>query len=233
MTTKNILITGSTRGLGLAMAEHLLSQGHRVFGCARSSASINHEHYHHFEVDVTDEASVSALFMQIRKVTKTLDALINNAGIANMNAFALTPAKTARNIFDVNVQGTFLFCQKALAFLKKAAHPRIINFSTVAVPLNLEGEALYAASKSAVETLTRVVAKEYGSYGITCNAIGPSPIDTALIKNVPEHKIQALIDRQAVKRKATSADVINLVDFYLQPSSDLISGQVIYLGGIF
>jgi 3-oxoacyl-[acyl-carrier protein] reductase len=233
MTRRDILITGSSRGLGQAMAEHLLDQGHRVFGCARGQASINHPQYYHFEADVTDEASVGELFMALRKITKSLDALINNAGIASMNAFALTPAKTAKAIFDVNVHGTFLFCQKALVFLKKTEHPRIVNFSTVAVPLDLQGEALYAASKSAVESLTRILAKEYGAYGITCNAIGPSPIDTALIKNVPEQKIQALLDRQAVKQKANASDVINLLDFFLQSSSDLISGQVIYLGGIF
>lgn len=233
MVAKNILITGSSKGLGRAMAEHLLARGHRVFGCARGQSAIEHERYYHFEVDITDEATVSAFFLELRQITKSLDALINNAGIASMNAFALTPAKTAKAIFDVNVHGTFLFCQKALGFLKKCPHPRIINFTTVAVPLDLEGEAIYAASKSAVETLTKVVAKEYGNYGITCNAIGPSPIDTALIKNVPAEKIQSLLNRQAVKQQATSADVTNLLDFFLQDSSDQISGQIVYLGGIF
>lgn len=233
MTPKDILITGTSRGLGQAMAEHLLAQGHRVFGCARGQTAIDHPNYHHFEADVTDEATVSALFLDLRKITKTLDALINNAGIASMNAFALTPNKTAQRIFDVNVQGTFLFCQKALGMLKKTRHPRIVNFSTVEVPLNLAGEAVYAASKSAVETLTRILAKEYGAYGITCNAIGPSPVDTALIHNVPEAKLDALHALQAVQKKAAPSDVTHVLDFFLSPHSDLISGQVIYLGGIF
>jgi NAD(P)-dependent dehydrogenase (short-subunit alcohol dehydrogenase family) len=70
--------------------------------------------------------------------------------------------------------------------------------STVAVPLNLEGESIYAASKSAVESLTKIVAKEFGYFGITCNAIGPSPIDTSLIRGVPKEKIAELVKQQAV-----------------------------------
>ncbi|WP_198265741.1 SDR family NAD(P)-dependent oxidoreductase [sulfur-oxidizing endosymbiont of Gigantopelta aegis] len=163
---------------------------------------------------------------------KLLDVLINNAGVASMNAFALTPIESYQKIFDINVQGTFLFCQKAFGLLKRAANPRIINMSTVAVPLQLEGEATYAASKSAVETLTRIIAKEYGSFGITCNTIGPSPIDTALIKGVAKEKIVELIKRQAVQKMATPDDIINLADFYLRPESKMISSQVIYLGGV-
>ncbi|MEJ2681994.1 MAG: SDR family NAD(P)-dependent oxidoreductase [Gammaproteobacteria bacterium] len=231
--TRTALITGCSRGLGLAMTEHLLAQGYRVFGCARGESPTEHERYTHFRVDVTDEHAVTQLFRQLRTETKTLTALINNAGIASMNAFALTPSETARRILNVNVEGTMLFCQKALGLLKRAKHPRIVNFTTVAVPLNLAGEAVYAASKSAVETLTRILAKEYGSFSITCNAIGPSPIDTALIRNVPSAKIEALLQQQAVQQKATSADVINLLDFYLRPESDMISGQIVYLGGIF
>ena len=95
--------------------------------------------------------------------------------------------------------------------------------TTVAVPLQLEGEAIYAASKSAVETLTRIIAKEYGHFGITCNAIGPSPIETALIKGVAKEKIDRLIKRQAVQKMATADDVINLADFFLRPESKMIS----------
>ena len=233
MTGRNILITGASRGLGKAMTEHFLQQGDNVVGCSRSESEIAHENYRHYQVDVTSAEEVADLFFKLRKVITNLDGLINNAGVASMNAFALTPDSSYQKVFSVNVQGTYLFCQKALGLLKKSKHPRIINMTTVAVPLWLEGESIYAASKSAVETLTRVIAKEYGRFNITCNAIGPSPIDTNLIKNVPKDKIQALLDEQAVSKQATPNDVINIADFFLSPKSDLISGQIIYLGGIF
>ena len=229
---RNILITGASRGLGKALAEHYLALGDSVIGCARSEQSIDHENYTHFQVDIASPEDVADLFLKMRKQFKHLDAVINNAGIASMNAFALTPIKSFQKIFEVNVQGTFLFCQKAFGMLKRSKHPRIINMTTVAVPLQLEGESIYASSKSAVETMTRILAKEYGSFGITCNAIGPSPIDTALIRGVGEDKIAELIKQQAVRKMATPEDVINLADFYLRPESAMISGQVIYLGGI-
>jgi len=232
MTVKNILITGSSRGLGKELAEHFLHQGYNVYGCSRSNGKIEHNNYHHFELDVSSATQVTEFFFILRKKIKHLDAVINNAGIASMNAFALTPPETFKKIFDINVQGTFLFCQKALGLLKRAKNPRIINTTTVAVPLQLEGESIYAASKSAVEMLTQIIAKEYGGFGITCNAIGPSPIETNLIKGVPKDKIAKIIEQQSIKKMATPADVINLVSFFLKPESSMISGQIIYLGGI-
>ena len=229
---RNILITGSSRGLGKALSEHYLQNGDIVYGCARSNAKIEHDNYHHYQLDVSSPVDVENYFFALRKEIKILDAVVNNAGIASMNAFALTPIESFKNIFSINVQGTFLFCQKALGLLKRAPNPRIINMSTVAVPLQIEGESIYAASKSAVETLTKIIAKEYGSFGITCNAIGPSPIDTTLIKGVAKDKIDRLIKQQAVKRMATPDDIINIADFFLRPESKMISGQVIYLGGV-
>lgn len=232
MTVKNILITGSSRGLGKELTNHFLNNGHNVYGCSRSSGEIEHDNYQHFELDVSSTEQVTAFFFSLRKKIKYLDAVINNAGIASMNAFALTPPDTFQNIFAINVQGTFLFCQKALGLLKHSQNPRIINTTTVAVPLQLEGESVYAASKSAVEMLTKIVAKEYGGFGITCNAIGPSPIETNLIQGIPKEKIAKIIEQQAIKKMATTSDVINLVDFFLKPESGMISGQIVYLGGI-
>jgi 3-oxoacyl-[acyl-carrier protein] reductase len=80
--------------------------------------------------------------------------------------------------------------------------------------------------------LTRIVAKEFGPLGVTCNAVGPSPIRTDLIRNVPEEKLNALIAQQAVPTWAQADDVINVVDFFLRPESRMITGQVIYLGGM-
>jgi len=124
MTIGNILISGSSRGLGKELTEHFLEKGFAVYGCSRSACDINHDNYHHAELDIGSADEVVAFFYGLRKKIKHLDAVINNAGIASMNAFALTPVETYQKIFNVNVQGTFLFCQKALTLLKKAAHPR-------------------------------------------------------------------------------------------------------------
>ncbi|MEW6428233.1 MAG: SDR family oxidoreductase [Thermodesulfobacteriota bacterium] len=227
-----ILVTGSSRGLGASLVRHFLDRGDTVIGCARSEASFSQPNYLHHAIDIADDEAVKAMFFSVRKQVPHLDAVINNAGIARMNAFALTPPQSLRDILAVNVLGTFSCSQRAIGLLRKSPAPRIVNFTTVAVPLQLDGEAAYAASKSAVETLTRIMARELAPFNITCNAIGPSPIQTDLIKGVGEEKIARLVARQAIHRMATPEDVINVVDFFLSPGSGMVTGQIVYLGGI-
>lgn len=229
---RRVLITGATRGIGLMLAEHYLAQGDEVIGVGRTPADLSHPNYTHRCVDVASSDEVDELFRELAQRVRTIDVLINNAGIASMNALALTPVETARRVVDTNLLGPFSFTRAAVRLMRGSGTARIVNFTSVAVPLCLEGEAIYAASKSAVETLTRIAARELAPFGITCNAVGPSPIQTGLIAGVPLDKLQALIDAQAIPRWAVYADVVNVVDFFLRPESSMVTGQVIYLGGV-
>lgn len=229
--TRRILITGASRGIGADLVTHFLAEGDHVVGCARGPAAQAHDRYTHVELDVADEAAVRAMFGDMRTRLGGLDVLINNAGAASMNPVALTPFESAKRIIDTNFLGTFLFTHAGIRLLRKSPAGRIVNLTTVAVPLRLDGEAVYAASKSAVETLTRIVAREVASFGITCNAVGPSPIKTGLTRAVGADRLERLIARQAIPRWAESSDVANVVEFFLRPESAMITGQVIYLGG--
>ena len=102
----------------------------------------------------------------------------------------------------------------------------------MAVPLKLQGEAVYAASKAAVLSLTQVLAGEFAEYGVTVNAVGPTPIATDLIAGVDNEKIDALVGRQMIHRMGTMEDVVNVVDFFLREESDFVTGQTLYLGGV-
>jgi 3-oxoacyl-[acyl-carrier protein] reductase len=226
-----ILISGSSSGIGLHLAKHYLEKGWTVAGCARHAAPLTHDRYAHFSTDVAIPAAVEQMFGEIRTRFGALHAIVNNAGVASMNAIALTPAATARQVLDTNVLGTFLLTHAGLRLLRRARHGRIVNVTTIAVPARLAGEAIYAASKSAVETFTRIAAKELGPFGITCNSVGPSPIRTRLTNAVPVSTLQALVDQQAVQRWAEPEDVANVVDFFLSERSSLVTGQVVYLGG--
>jgi 3-oxoacyl-[acyl-carrier protein] reductase len=228
---RRVLITGATRGIGRFLAEHYLAQGDTVIGCGRSAAAIEHPQYSHHAVDVTSEAAVTAMFGAVRSAHDGLDVLINNAGAASMNAFSLTPPATARRIVDINVIAPMLLTHGATRLMRRSAAGRIVNLTTIAVPLRLEGEAVYAASKAAIESFTRVVAKELGPMGITCNAVGPSVIKTRLTEGVPADKLARLIASQAIRRQAEPADVANVIDFFLRPESGMITGQIVYLGG--
>ncbi|MBI5302380.1 MAG: SDR family oxidoreductase [Chloroflexi bacterium] len=227
-----MLITGTRKGIGRFLAEHYRTRGWQVIGCSRQPFDATMENYRHYNLDVADETKVKAMFVDIRKTYGRLDVLVNNAGIAAMNHALLTPLASVHSVLNTNVVGTFLFCREAAKLMQKRRWGRIVNFSTVAVPLNLEGEAIYAASKSAVETLTRILAREFAEYNITVNAVGPTPVQTDLIRAVPPERIDALVQRQAIHRLGEFRDVVNVIDFFIRPESDLVTSQVIYLGGV-
>lgn len=227
-----IIITGTSKGIGRALAEYYLNEGWLVAGCSRSESTISHAKYDHFVLDVSHERSVVSMVSDVFKKHKSIDALINNAGIASMNSFLLTPMEGARAIFETNVFGSFLFCREVGKCMVRQKSGRIVNLSTVASPLRLEGEAMYASSKAAVEKMTEILARELGHAGVTVNAVGPTPVDTDLISRVSEDKIESLIARQAIPRKGTLEDVVHAIDFFVDAKSDFITGQILYLGGV-
>lgn len=227
-----VVITGTSRGIGRKLAENYVERGHRVIGCSRTESRLNHDRYEHHRIDVTKPEDVRSFAFDVGKRYKAVDVLINNAGAAAMNHFLLTDPATAETLMRINYLSAFSCSRSFIRLLRKAEHPRIINFSTVAVPLNLEGELAYSASKAAVESMTKILAKELGPFRITVNAVGPAPTKTNLIAKVPEEKLKKLLEQQAIKRFAEYEDIIQVIDFYMDQRSDFITGQIIYLGGI-
>ena len=230
----NILITGTRSGIGKALATHFLGLGHHVVGCSRRPSSIDHPHYRHHEVDLTDPRGIKSMCRAIRAEHGHLDAVVNNAGTATMNHFMMTPDDVARRIFDVNFFAVLNCCREAVKLLQKSQEksPAILNVSTVAVPWALEGQLVYSASKAAVEQMTRVMGKELGDFGIRVNGIGLPPVETVLTRTVPREKIDALIGRQAIKRMCTVEDIVGPVEFLVSPESGFITGETIFLGGV-
>jgi 3-oxoacyl-[acyl-carrier protein] reductase len=224
-------VTGSRTGIGRYLAEQLVAAGYGVIGCSRQEAGWSLDGYTHICADVTEESQVKNLFAEIWERFGRLDVAVNNAGVASMNHSLLIPGATLNRIMSVNVQGVFLVSRESAILMRRRKFGRIVNLSTVAVPLELEGESVYIASKSAVEALTRIMSKELGAFGITVNAIGPGPIETALIRNVPKAVIESLVSRLSIKRMCRPEDVYHVLKFLIDPLSGYITGQVIYLGG--
>jgi 3-oxoacyl-[acyl-carrier protein] reductase len=226
-----ICITGASRGIGRFLAESFLDRGWVVFGCSRRASDLKHERYRHFEVDVADERLVVGMFTAIRQGQVPLYALINNAGVAAMNHALTTPAATMEQVFRANALGTMLCSREAAKQMMLNQTGRIVNFGSIALALSLEGESAYVAAKGAVVAYTRVLARELGPKKITVNAIAPNPIKTDLIAGVPKDKVDRLVSRQAIPRYGTVQDVLRVIDFFIAPENDLVTGQVIYLGG--
>jgi 3-oxoacyl-[acyl-carrier protein] reductase len=226
-----VLVTGSRKGIGRALVEHFVAKGFLVEGCSREEPDWELEGYHHNLADVLDEAQVRDLMKGIAARHGRLDVLVNNAGIASMNHSLLMPTATVSRILETNVTGVFLVSREAVRVMKPRRYGRIVNMGSVAAQLRIEGEAMYAASKSALLTFTQIFAREVAPFGITCNVVAPTPVETDLIRNVPKEKIDKLVNALAVKRLGTFEDVANAVDFFVSPRSDYITGQVLYLGG--
>ena len=224
------IITGSSRGLGRALAESLLADGWTVHGFARSPQSLVHPHFQAHAVDVGTEASVQAAVATVLAAGR-IDLLINNAGAASMNALLLTPAATAEALMRVNYLGT-LHCLQAVgkAMVRQRAG-LVVNLTTVAVPLSLAGEAAYVASKAAVEALTKVAARELAASGISVSAVGFGPIDTQLTRAVPKAALAKINDAIGRPEGTTLAQA---VDFFMSrlSAADLKSGSVEYFGTV-
>jgi len=226
------LVTGARKGIGRFLSEHLLQQGYRVVGCSRSPCDWHAEGFVHLPADVTDEPQIKALFREITNMGGRLDVLLNNAGAASMNHSLLTPVETVSKLMGTNLLGTWLVSREAAKLMQKRKYGRIVNFSSIAVPMRLAGQAAYVAAKCAVESLSQVMAREVAEYGITVNVVGATPIATDMTRGVPQEKMDRLVEQFPIKRMGTFADVANVVDFFLRPESDAITGQVIYLGGV-
>lgn len=229
---KLMLITGTRKGIGRFLAEYYIEKGYYVIGCSRGESDLIHRNYKHYCLDVSIESQVKNLFSDLRKKFRRLDVLINNAGVASMNHSLLTPISTVRKILDTNVVGNFIFSREAAKIMKTNNFGRIINFATFAIPFKLEGEAIYAASKAAVVTLTEVLSREYAPFNITVNAVAPPAVQTDLIRGVAEEKMKKLLNRQSIPRYGTSKEVCSVIDFFIEPENEMVNGQIIYMGGI-
>jgi 3-oxoacyl-[acyl-carrier protein] reductase len=224
-----VIVTGASRGIGLHCANQLHATGYRVIGISRRFDM--KPAYEARTADVSDHSSLNTALQDLRR-DQSVYALINAAGIAAMNLLLTTPSQTIKRIVETNLLGTIYASQVVSHALVRRGGGRIINFSSIAVAIGLQGESVYVASKAGVEGFTRSFAREMAPHGVTVNAIAPGPIDTDLIANVPSEKLEAITDRQIIPRKASVEDVWQIVRILLSPESAMLSGQVFHVGGV-
>ena len=238
--TKTAIVTGASRGIGSAVAERLAQDGFAVVvnyadseaeatALARKIKAAGGRAIA-VQADVSKPADVVRLFDAAEKEFGGIDVLVNNAGIMPLSSIATTDDAMFDRIVAVNLKGTFNGLREAAKRLR--AGGRIISFSTSVVGTKLETYGIYAATKSAIETLTEILSKELRGRSITVNAIAPGPTGTDLFLN---GKSPELIDRFAkmnpLERLGTPQDIAAAVAFLASPDGSWINGQVLRANG--
>lgn len=230
---RTILITGASRSIGRALAARYANAGHRVFGCARGASDFVHDNYTHIEADITDEAAVRDVFKAVVDAGATIDLLINNAGITQAKPALLTGSAEAAGILETNLTGAFTVLREAIKHMMRAKQGRIVNFSSINVPLGSVGGALYNASKAGLENLGHTLAREIGKADITINTLGLSLVEgSGMAEGLAD---KALAEKQAELIKPDLIDIDEIahaVDFFASDAARNITNQVVYFGGV-
>jgi 3-oxoacyl-[acyl-carrier protein] reductase len=224
-----ILVTGASRGIGLAISNRLLERGEEVLGVSRTATNTEFETR---LLDVTDFRAIKNLSDEIRLSGKKVTAVINVAGIASMNLALMANPLTSVNLVHVNFLGTVYSCQAFAPLLVLNGGGTIINFSTIAATLHLEGESIYAATKAAVENYSKTFAKELSEFNVRVNCIAPGPIRTDLLRGVTEDQINRIVKAQILAKQFEKDDVVDLVDLLLDHKAKSLTGQVFHVGGV-
>lgn len=237
---KVAIVTGASRGIGRAIALKLAGNGASIIvnyaGNAQKAQQTVEEikvlgvEAHPIQADVSKISEIKKLFDQTIKQFGKVDILVNNAGINIYKPIIEVTEEDFDKIFDINVKGTYFACQQAA--LRMADSGRIINFSSSTTAMMLPTYSAYVATKGAVEQMTRVLAKELGSKGITVNVVSPGPTDTELFREgKSEEAINRFAQMAALGRLGQVQDIADVVAFLASDDARWITGQNIRVNG--
>jgi 3-oxoacyl-[acyl-carrier protein] reductase len=237
LTGKNALVTGSTRGIGRAIAEGLSESGARVavvgrdLARAEEAATAVGNNAKGFAADVADTAAVSKLVDDVEKAFGGIDILVNNAGITKDNLVMRLKDEDWDAVQNANLRGAFAAIRAASRGMMKKRNGRIINIASIVGLIGNKGQANYAASKAGLIALTKSVAKELGSRNILVNAVAPGFIETEMTAAMTAEARAALGQQIALERLGSVQDVAAMVAFLASDLASYITGQVFVVDG--
>lgn len=235
---KIAVVTGASRGIGRAVAEHLAEAGSRVVVVARAAdraadaaAELPGDGHIGLACDVADPAQVETLFSTVESELGPVDILVNNAGVTEDNILVRLGDESWDRVLDTNLKGAFLTTRAVARSMMRRRSGRIINITSVVGLVGNRGQANYAASKAGLIGLTKAVAKELASRGVLCNAVAPGYIETEMTDALGESARAQLMSQIALGRLGTVEDVAAVVRFLAGPGASYITGQVIVVDG--
>jgi len=233
MSSSCILITGTSRGLGAALAQAYLAAGEQVLGCSRGVATITHAKYRHYMVDVSNELSIANMFTDIQQKKIVPRLLVNSAALTQMKLATVTSTQTARDILNVNLLGTFLICRETLKLMQRHGFGRIVNLSSINVPLASVGSALYNATKAGLDAMGHSLANECRTYDITVNSIGLSLVaNTGMVESLNESALAVKQVHLLKPKLLETKEVVAAINFFASAEAKNITGQLLYFGGV-
>lgn len=228
---KILLISGTSKGLGKDLSKYFLKKNFIVFGCSRSKTKLNSKFYNHSVFDINSEIETRKWVETIYKKHKRIDYLINNvAMIPTSYPSILNNKELVLKVFKTNVVSQINLINEVGKKMVKKNFGRIISFSTMAVGLLEEGTSLYSASKSSIDTYSKIVSKELAKANITCNIIAPSMYNTGSFRKLGDKVIQNSRKKLQIQRELKLEEITNVIDFLFKKESGVITGQTIYLG---
>ena len=227
---RTVLVTGGSRGIGLACAQAFAADGHRV-AVTFSSTPVDEPGLLAVKCDVTDVGQVEAAVAQIEEQLGPIEVLVANAGITRDGLLVRMSEADFTDVVDTNLTATWRLVKHVLPKMMKARWGRIIAVSSVGAYIGAPGQANYAASKAGLIGLARAIAREYGPRGITANIVAPGPIDTDMLATMPEDRRAAMASQIPVGRIGTPGEVAAAVTFLASEQAAFITGAVVPVNG--
>ena len=239
---KNIIVTGTARGMGKKMLEVFAENGANIFAHARTHTAEHSDFCKELEekygvqiiplyFDMRDENAMKESIKNIRAAKLPVDGLVNNAGITYNSLFQMTSMTELRNQMEVNFFAPFLFTQYISKLMIRNKKGSIVSISSSAALDGNSGKSAYGASKAALLTMTMCISEELAANGIRANVICPGVTDTEMLSTMPDYAIEIQKEATFLKKVGTVADIANTAMFLLSDYASYITGQIIRVDG--
>ena len=243
LANKNIIITGSSKGIGKNLAINFFNNNSNIFLISRNikklneiKKDLNSKNSHDqiikcFEGDIANKSQISEIFKEIHSNHNSIDVLINNAGITKDNLIIRMKDEEWDDVINTNLTGTFNCCKIVSKYMVKQRSGKIINISSIIAQIGNPGQSNYSASKAGIIGLTKSLAKELAPKNINVNAINPGYIISDMTDNLNENKKNDFLTKIPLKRFGEAQDISQLALFLSSKKSNYITGQSINIDG--
>lgn len=227
---RTVLVTGGSRGIGLACARAFAADGHRV-AVTFSSTPVNEPGILAVKCDVTDPSQVETALGEVEEQLGAIEILVANAGVTRDGLLVRMSEDDFAAVLDTNLTATWRLAKRVVPKMMKARWGRIVVVSSVGAYVGAPGQANYAASKAGLIGLARSIAREYGPRGITANVVAPGPIDTDMLAVLPDDKRAAMAAQVPVGRIGRPEEVAAAVTFLASEAAAFVTGAVVPVDG--